>query len=301
MLKERIKQIQPGPNSIWTNSTQRFFMDQNNTSDILEIPDSWRRGWLKDKPFTKIFALEGKIFRHKDGRRTLQFTHDGESYFAKLHHGLGARRFLRSLLRFKWPVSGAENEWQAIKLLGKLNIPTTPLVAYGRRGTNPVSKQSFIITEDLNNCVSLEDFCQPWPTNPPAPNLKRALINEVARITGEMHRSGLNHCDLYICHFLLELKDNKVPDPRNPILHLIDLHRVRQRDKLPRRWQVKDLAALHFSSFEIGLTLRDRLRFIKTYSQQPLRTSLARENSLWQQVEKRGQAFYSEFKRRGPR
>ncbi|MCK5681579.1 lipopolysaccharide core heptose(I) kinase RfaP, partial [bacterium] len=253
-------------------------MNQDKTATILEIPDSWRRGWLRDQPFTKIFAIEGEIYRNKDGRRTLQFRRDGESYFAKLHHGLGWRRFLKSLLRFKWPISGAENEWQAIKLLEKLNIPTTPLVAYGCVGTNPINKKSFIITEDLENCVSLEDFCLNWPTNPPSPDLKRALICEVARITGTMHRLGLNHCDLYICHFLLELKNNKVPDRKKPILHLIDLHRVRQRPKLPQRWQVKDLAALHFSSFEIGLTQRDRLRFIKAYCQSPLRKCLVQES-----------------------
>ena len=276
-------------------------MNQHRPAEILEIPDEWRQGWLKNEPFEKIFALDGTIYRHKDGRRTLQFTIDGQSYFTKLHHGLGWRLFLRSLLRFKWPISGAENEWQAIKLLEKLNIPTTPLVAYGRRGRNPVNKQSFIITKDLQDTESLEDYCRNWITEPPSPNLKRALIQRVAEMTGALHRLGLNHCDLYICHFLLSLKDNKTPDPKKLILHLIDLHRVQQRKKLPRRWQVKDLAALHFSSFEIGLTSRDRLRFISTYTRRPWRETLKQEAGLWRRVEKRAQAFYREFKRRGPR
>ncbi len=276
-------------------------MNKPSSSDILEIPDNWRQGWLKNDPFEKIFALDGKIYRHKDGRRTLQFTLDGQSYFAKLHHGLGWRRFLRSLLRFKWPISGAENEWQAIKLLEELKIPTTPLIAYGQQGNNPINRRSFIITKDLQNTESLEDYCRNWPNAPPSPTLKRALIQRVAEITGSLHRLGLNHCDLYICHFLLDLKDGKLPNPQNLTLHLIDLHRVRQREKLPQRWQVKDLAALHFSSFEIGLTTRDRLRFISTYSQQPWRKTLKQEIGLWRQVEKRAQAFYREFKRRGPR
>lgn len=276
-------------------------MSTQTPSEILEIPDRWRQGWLKNKPFAKLFALDGTIYRHKDGRRTLQFTIDGQSYFAKLHHGLGWRRFLKSLFRFKWPISGAENEWQAIKILEKLKIPTTPLVAYGRRGNNPVNKQSFIITKDLKNTESLEDYCSNWVAEPPSPALKRALIRRVAEITGSLHRSGLNHCDLYICHFLLDLKDGRVPDPKNLILHLIDLHRVRQRKTLPRRWQVKDLAALHFSSFEIGLTLRDHLRFISAYTRRPWRETLEQEAELWSLVEKRAQAFYREFKRRGPR
>ena len=276
-------------------------MSEQTPSEILEIPENWRQGWLDKDSFTRIFALEGKIYRHKDGRRTLQFNLDGQSYFAKLHHGLGWRRFLRSLLRGKWPISGAENEWQAIKLLEELEIPTTPLIAYGQLGRNPINRQSFIITKDLENTISLEDYCRDWLSAPPSPILKRALIRRVAEITGSLHRLGLNHCDLYICHFLLDVAKEKAPDPQNLTLHLIDLHRVRQRKELPRRWQVKDLAALHFSSFEIGLTARDRLRFISAYSQQPWRLARKQQAGLWHQVEKRAQAFYREFKRRGPR
>jgi len=265
---------------------------------ILNLPPAWRDGWLKKRAFEKIFALEGETFRHKDGRRTLRFEHGGRSYFAKLHHGLGWRRFGKSLLRGRWPVCGADNEWRAIRTLTEKGIATTPLVAWGRRGHLPATRQSFIITEDLSGTVSLEDFCRDWPRNPPSPALKRALIREVAKITATLHRLGLYHCDLYICHFLL---DRQNPDPLRPKLHLIDLHRVRHGGLRPRRWQVKDLAALHFSSFEIGLTLRDRLRFITVYSGRPWRESLREEAGLWRRVGKRGQAFYREFKRRGPR
>jgi heptose I phosphotransferase len=268
--------------------------------EILELPAEWREGWLKEQPFERIFALEGELFRHKDGRRTLRFVRDGKSYFAKLHHGLGWARFLKSLARGKWPVTGAENEWRAIMKLTELKIPTTPLVAWGRRGRLPMTRRSFIITRDLADTVSLEDLCRDWPENPPAPAFKRALIQRVAEITRTLHRLGLFHCDLYICHFLLDPESNR-PDAATPQLHLIDLHRVRGGGLRPRRWQVKDLAALYFSSSAIGLTRRDRLRFIAAYSGRPWRESLAREESLWRQVEKRGAAFIAEFARRGPR
>jgi len=273
--------------------------------EFLQLPDDWRRGWLKHKPFERIFALEGEIFRDKDGRRTLRFERDGKSYFAKLHRGLGTRRFCKSLLRGKWPITGADNEWQAILKLEQLGIPTTPLVAWGRRGRLPASRQSFIITHDLSATVSLEDYCRNWPENPPPVGLKRALIKRVAEITATLHRLNLYHCDLYICHFLLDLSSGRVPDPEKLRLHLIDLHRVRGGGLRPRRWQVKDLAALYFSSSEIGLTSRDRLRFITTYSAtysgRPGRRSLAADQRLWRRVEKRGRAFMAEFKRRGPR
>ena len=75
--------------------------------------------------------------------------------------------------------------------------------AFGERGSNPAQQHSFIITEELAPTISLEDFSLDWVQNPPAPALKRALIDEVARMVREMHRAGVNHRDCYICHFLL--------------------------------------------------------------------------------------------------
>lgn len=63
-------------------------------------------------------------------------------------------------------------------------------VAYGERGSNPATQHSFIVTEELAPTVSLEDFSLDWVRTPPAPRLKRALIAEVARMTGMMHRAG---------------------------------------------------------------------------------------------------------------
>jgi heptose I phosphotransferase len=35
-----------------------------------------------------------------------------------------------------------------------------PLAGYGKRGINPAKIQSFVITEELTNTASLEDFCR---------------------------------------------------------------------------------------------------------------------------------------------
>ncbi len=276
-------------------------MTNYGRSEYLELPEEWRRGWLRENPFERIFALKGETYRHKDGRRTLRFVHDGKGYFAKLHSGIGWRRFLKSLLRGRWPVTGADNEWQAIQELAAAGIATTPLVAWGQRGRLPATRQSFIITRELADTVSLEEHCRDWPNHPPPPAHKRALIDEVAAITATLHRLGLYHLDLYICHFLLERREADRPAAGRPRLHLIDLHRVRAGGRRPRRWQIKDLAALYFSSAAIGLTRRDRLRFIAAYSGRPWRRSLREEAGLWRQVEKRGRAFIAEFARRGPR
>ena len=57
------------------------------------------------------------------------------------------------------------------------------------------------------------------------------------------------------------------------------------RSATPRRWRDKDLAALYFSALDIGLTRRDKLRFLKSYfaaagNERPLRQILREEAAL---------------------
>jgi heptose I phosphotransferase len=127
--------------------------------------------------------------------------------------------------------------------------------------------------------------------------IKHALIAEVARMTGMMHRAGVNHRDCYICHFLLHTDKPLVADDFK--LSVIDLHRAQVRSKIPLRWRNKDLAALYFSALDIGLTRRDKLRFLKGYFQQPLRQILAEEAALLGWLERKAAKLYDRKQRYG--
>ena len=49
-------------------------------------------------------------------------------------------------------------------------------------------------------------------------------------------------------------------------LRFMDLHRVEQHDRMPRRLRVKDLAALHFSASRwVQPSKSEQLRFFKRY------------------------------------
>lgn len=128
--------------------------------------------------------------------------------------------------------------------------------------------------------------------------MKRALIRKIAEVTRILHENGINHRDYYLCHFLLDVsagKDNFDLNHLQP--YLIDLHRVQFRKKLPARWRIKDLAALYFSALDIGLTQRDLLRFIRDYTQKPLRQSLhsVRWNKIAAKAAKLQQRFYRKY------
>lgn len=243
--------------------------------------------------FDQVMALDGEIFRSIAGRKTLRFTLDDRGYFVKLHNGVGWKEIFKNLLQFRLPVTGARNEWLAIRRLEDLGVATMNIAGFGERGVPPARLQSFLITDELANTVSLEDYCRGWRESAPSVVLKRALIEKVAKIARQLHNNGVNHRDFYICHFLLDLGTVTSPVvPEKLVLSLIDLHRVQMRLHTPRRWVLKDLAGVHFSSMDIGLTLRDRWRFMKIYRELPLRQILEGEKRFWNAVERKAQKLY---------
>ena len=84
-------------------------------------------------------------------------------------------------------------------------------------------------------------------------------------------------------------------------MYVIDLHRMQCRQRTPRRWIVKDLAAIYFSSMDLPPSKRDILRFVKHYSGRPLRRALAEHSAFWRKVVSRAEASYrKEWKREPP-
>lgn len=237
--------------------------------------------------FEQMMALHGERFRHLEGRETQRITLGDKHYFIKQHMGVGWKEIIKNLLQLRWPVLGAKNEWQAIQKLTQLGIDVPKVLAYGQRGWNPATQQSFILMEELAPVVSLEDLTQQWKQAPPAFALKCWLIKEVARIARTLHQNGINHRDFYLCHFLW--------DERKKKLFIIDLHRAQLRNKTPMRWIIKDLAGLYFSSKDSGLSRRDQFRFMKVYAAKPLRDIIGEDSEFWLKVKGRGEQLYCDL------
>tara|TARA_R110001606_G_scaffold399282_1_gene583447 strand:+ start:52794 stop:53609 length:816 start_codon:yes stop_codon:yes gene_type:complete len=262
----------------------------------LHLSEPFATLWAGRDAFRQVEELQGEVFRELEARRTLRTEVAGQGYFVKIHRGVGWAEILKNWLTLKRPVLGADQEWKAIGVLTAAGVPTMTAVAFGERGVNPANLHSFIITEELAPTVSLEDFSQDWLVNPAPPTLKRALIIEVARMTRNMHGAGVNHRDCYICHFLLHT--DRQPTAENFKLSLIDLHRAQIRNKVPRRWRDKDLAGLYFSALNIGLTRRDKLRFLREYFARPLRQVLSDESALLAMLEAKAGLLQARFERK---
>jgi len=266
------------------------------SEQVVHLDEPFRSLWAGRDPFIAIEELKGEVFRELEARRTLRTEVAGRGYFVKIHRGVGCGEIVKNLCCLRLPILGAGNEWQAIRRLEQLGVDTMRGVAFGRRGGNPAKQHSFIVTEELAPTISLEDYCRDWPTNPPRLAMKRALLRRVAEMARRMHEGGVNHRDFYICHFLLHL--DPAPTPDNLKLSLIDLHRAQIRDKTPRRWRDKDLAALHFSALSIGLTRRDIFRFLTLYFDRPLRRVLKEESRLLSHLESEAARLQARYLRK---
>jgi heptose I phosphotransferase len=241
-------------------------------------------------PYKMLQAMEGNIYRQVKGRKTFQFVLNGKSYFAKLHAGVGWGEIFKNLFQLKIPIIGARNEWEAIHRLQELNLATMNAVAYGERGWNPARRESFIVTEDLSNTVSLEDYCKDWKTTAPDARTRRKLIERVASIARVLHQNGVCHRDFYLCHFLFHPESEPFPK-----LSLIDLHRALISKKLSRRWLIKDIAGLFYSAKEIGLSQRDILRFMRHYHDKDLRGAVSGHEQFWSDVKQRAEAMFEKL------
>lgn len=231
------------------------------------------------RSFVEVEKLQGEVFRALETRKTLRFSLAEKSYFIKIHYGTTLKEVLKNLISFRIPVLGADREWKAIHRLYQLDVDTMKGIGFGQTGANPLTRKSFIITEDLAPTISLEDYCADWEQTPPDFRIKRMLIKRLATMVRKMHRGGVNHRDCYICHFLLHLPFDG-DDESQLKLSVIDLHRSQIRDKVPQRWRDKDLIGLYFSSSNIGLNKKDILYFLKIYFDAPLRQTLTQEREL---------------------
>jgi heptose I phosphotransferase len=212
--------------------------------------------------FDDWMQLKGIVVKSAVRERSTQRLHlGGRSIYIKKHFFPGIAEILKNLLRLRVPL-GAFNEWQALLAFHANNIPTMTPIGAGRKPFFwKIDKESFLLTDDLGETNRLEDFLKVNCTTPCRGTVlekKRRILKNLADITRKMHHSGINHRDYYLCHILMDNRER---------LYVIDLHRVSVRDKVGKRWMVKDLAALLFSSLEVPVTHGQRLAFYKRYMQ----------------------------------
>jgi heptose I phosphotransferase len=256
---------------------------------ILEAPENIKQHIASTDLFAGFMQLTGRVFRDVPGRKTMQITLGGRSYFIKQHFGVGWGEIAKNLISFKAPIISAMTEVEAIQKLTEIGIATTPLVAYGQRGISPASLQSFVLTEDLGDIVSLEDICADSSTYPLTEQNKQSMLITVANMATKLHTAGLVHRDFYFCHFALN-RQHAVVDyekVKQYDLYLVDLHRMLLNQAPNGNAVMKDIAGFYFSAMQNGFTADELTLFKQHY--------LKQSDAFWEQVDKRARQLFNKY------
>ena len=227
------------------------------------VPCHASGGTVANPAFQDLIARHGlrdfeRLMRRADGtvikhaiaqRKTVRLDlPGGPAVYLKRHYPSG---FFSALKKLFSPEPTALDEFLAIEAFHQSGIPTVTAIAAGRRAAGFLRTESFLVTLGLEGCTKLEDvLARPLPREE-----KEGLISKAAQLVKKMHAAGFNHRDLYLCHILCDAGGD---------LSIVDLHRVQRRSCVPRRWLVKDLAALNYSA-PPRVSRADRLRFMKEY------------------------------------
>jgi len=155
-------------------------------------------------------------------------------------------------------IGPADDEVKGHHSLVHEKIPTAPLVGWGKLA----DRRSFTIWQDLAGYT-------------PADKLVAAgtpfdrLLEPTADLAARLHRAGLHHRDLYLCHFMA-----RIAPPARGVgeidLKLIDTARVRRLGGFltRRRWIVKDLAQFWYSTLSLRVTDIQRTAWLERYARQ---------------------------------
>jgi len=149
--------------------------------------------------------------------------------------------------------SHARLEWQRIRGLEAAGIGCVRWAAFGEERSGCWERRSVLVTAAVPG-ESLEAYVARRPER-----VSRWWLQELARFAARFHAAGWVHRDLYLCHVFFDPED-----PGEPF-RLIDLARVIRPRWRRRRWRVKDLAALDYSTPAAVATRADRLRFLRAY------------------------------------
>ena len=255
-------------------------------SCLLWIAPALRKFWSEDPEvaydaWTRLAASDN--YHQKQGRSTGRYLFAGPSmapavYIKKYFQVPWWQRWLVPLRKFPGPLE--MDRLEQVRRLGIL-VPEPAAAGADRRH----DCRSFLAVRELAGFVELHKHLT-WrfagTGTPIDAAQRRALSRRIADIARRLHGARLYHRDFYLCHFLIR-EDPQAPDGFE--LALIDFLRLKRSAR--RRWQIKDLAQLLFSTDIPGITRTDRLRFWKHYlgverldraARRQLRSILAKAN-----------------------
>jgi len=199
----------------------------------------------------------------KQGRSTGRYVLEGARgkqvvYIKKYFRLPQWMRWFSGLELFPGPREAKHLQWAA-----EHGVPVPEVVFYGADREHACA--SFLAVEELTGFKPLHEYIPAKLSvcrTREQVRHKHALTRRIAEIARTLHGHNRYHLDFYLCHLFIRLNPGACDGFE---LAMIDFLRLKHSRR--RRWQVKDLGALLFSSDLPGITRSDRLRFYKHYCQ----------------------------------
>ncbi|MBL7186074.1 MAG: lipopolysaccharide heptosyltransferase II [Phycisphaerae bacterium] len=248
--------------------TQQEFVETSESFFVDPVHES-ALGKLGLNSVDSVFSFEAATNLDKENlarfRSRVQFEIDAPqppratTVFLKRYDRPPVSVQLKNWLSARGKRSCALLEFVAASRLTAFGINTPKTICYGEQWANLFEKRSFIITQEIPDAASLERKLPDCFTGRPArENLKprRDFTARLADFIKEFHETNYRHRDLYFAHIFYS------DDGR---FYLIDLARAFEPIILSRRFQVKDIAQIHYSAPGRDFSKTDRLRFYLRY------------------------------------
>lgn len=153
--------------------------------------------------------------------------------------------------------SKAWAEWRAARRLRAAGVPTIEPAAVGWRRRWGLVGRCILVTRAIVGAAPLTDLLRPGRL--PA-RARRAVIQACAHLLRQLHQAGIEHRDLYADNLLVE-----GADAGRPVVHVIDLHRIRFSRRLGLRARRRNLVLLA-TALRLETSAADRWRFFRAYA-----------------------------------
>jgi len=255
LLEDNRKHVTIMTQQEFTETSESFFVDPDHESAL---------GKLGLNSVDGVFSFEAATNLDKENlarfRSRVQFQIDAPQSSGATTVFL--KRYDRppvSVQLKNWLSARGKRSCALLEFVAAFGINTPKTICYGEQWGSFFEKRSFIITQEIPDATSLEKELPDCFTGRPARrNLKprRDFIARLADFIKEFHETNYRHRDLYFAHIFYN------DDGR---FYLIDLARAFEPIILSRRFQVKDIAQIHYSAPGRDFSKTDRLRFYLRY------------------------------------
>jgi hypothetical protein len=205
---------------------------------------------IKERSVIRMTLLHGKKRRHFFLKRHVAAPPE----FAALIGHCCQRRSL----------SPGMAEFENICDFRKNRLATVTPVAAGQRRVGLFRFESFLVTEDVTPCISLEELILDHPerlSGPDGIQRKHRIITAVARLARNMHDNGFNHRDFNATHVLIGPEDSKGKSH----MGLFDLQRVDRKKWMRYKWFIKIMAELGYTMPSPLFDENDRQMLFQSY------------------------------------